>query len=106
MWAAAKYRAESKGIPFSITREDIWAVWTDRCPVFGFELQENLGSGRGVSRLSFSLDRIEPSEGYVPGNIQVLSQRANAMKSDATVEELLQFAAWIQATYGALTLGD
>jgi hypothetical protein len=35
-----------------------------------------------------SLDRIVPEKGYVAGNIRVISQRANRIKSNATVEEL------------------
>lgn len=105
MWTAAKSRAARKGIEFAITREDIRQIWTDTCPVFGYELAPHRTGTREHSRSSFSLDRIDPQKGYVPGNIQILSQRANSMKSDASPDELLQFAAWIQATYGALRGG-
>jgi hypothetical protein len=35
-----------------------------------------------------SLDRIDPSKGYVKGNVRVISARANLLKNDATVGEL------------------
>jgi hypothetical protein len=35
-----------------------------------------------------SLDKIIPSLGYVRGNVQVISQRANSIKRDATLAEL------------------
>lgn len=101
MWSSAKARASKQGIEFSITREDIRQVWTDTCPVFGYELRQNQDGTHGHVRESWSLDRIDNSKGYVPGNIQILSYRANSMKSDATPEELLQLADWIYKTYGA-----
>jgi hypothetical protein len=56
--------------------------------------------------LSPSLDRIKPELGYVPGNIQVISARANVMKNDATPEELLAFANWVYRTYGRVDRGE
>lgn len=48
------------------------------------------------TRYAPSLDRIDPSLGYVPGNIVVMSRRANEIKSDASGEEVLKVAHWIQ----------
>jgi hypothetical protein len=98
MWGSANARAKRKGIPFTITRDDIRQVWTETCPVFGYSLRRH--EGRGAHRESYSLDRIDNAKGYVPGNIQILSQRANAMKGDGTPEDLLRFADWIYETYG------
>lgn len=46
-----------------------------------------------------SIDRITPSDGYVIGNVTWVSNQANAMKSDASPEELLLFAEWIRNKY-------
>lgn len=35
-----------------------------------------------------SLDKFKPALGYMPGNIAVISFRANQLKGDATLEEL------------------
>jgi hypothetical protein len=35
-----------------------------------------------------SIDRIDPSKGYTPDNVWLISQRANRIKNDATPEEL------------------
>ena len=36
---------------------------------------------------SKSLDRIDPTKGYVPGNIRVISSRANILLNNMTAEE-------------------
>jgi hypothetical protein len=41
---------------------------------------------------SYSLDRRNNDLGYVPGNVVVVSLRANQLKNDATVTELRQLA--------------
>lgn len=96
MWASAKQRATEKGVPFTITVEDIEAIWTDRCPILDIELQRGTGCQTAASP---SLDRIRPELGYVPGNIQILSLQANAMKSNATREQLIRFAEWVNSNW-------
>lgn len=38
------------------------------------------------------------NRGYVPGNIRVISNRANLLKSDATVEELRKVIDYMEET--------
>lgn len=83
MFYAAKCRAKRLGIPFTISKSDIFVPKV--CPVLGVELK--VGAGLNGDN-SPSLDRINPSFGYVPGNIAVISYRANRIKNDATIEEL------------------
>ena len=83
MWRRAKARAKKAGLEFSIEVEDIFIP--KNCPVFGFKLEFNIG---GFKDNSASLDRIDNSKGYVKGNIQVISYKANAMKNSATFEEV------------------
>lgn len=68
------------------------AIAPEKCPVFGFILERN---NQGFSPKSPSVDRINPHGGYVRGNIQIISMKANAMKSDASQEDLEMFAKWI-----------
>lgn len=85
----AKRRAKEKGIPFDIVYADVTIPAV--CPILGIPLAVGLGSwggNGGPTDNSPSLDRIIPSLGYVKGNIQVISNRANRFKSDATIEEL------------------
>jgi hypothetical protein len=92
---AAKSRAKEKGVPFTLTPDYVRSLVVDRCPVLGIELDYASKNGRGLAHNSATVDRIIPSLGYVPGNVQVLSARANMMKSDASPEELLLFANWV-----------
>lgn len=76
-------RAKSKNLPFSITKNDISVP--SHCPILGIPLL----SGQEHCRDNWpSIDRIIPALGYIPGNIIVISSRANRIKNDATVEEL------------------
>jgi hypothetical protein len=79
----AKRRATKFGIPFTITKDDI--VVPEVCPILGIKLKRG---GRGGSASSPSLDRVIPALGYIKSNIQVISNKANAMKNDATFEEI------------------
>ena len=89
MLAGAKMRAKQQGVPFSITADDI--VIPDVCPVLGIELV--LGQER-ASNSSPSLDKIIPALGYVPGNCLVVSNRANTLKNNATIQELQALASY------------
>ena len=92
MLTRTRQRAKKQNVPCTITEGDIYIP--DNCPVFGFPLVRKIGSFGGAFN-SPSLDKIIPSLGYVPGNIQVISNLANKMKNDATSEQLILFAQWI-----------
>lgn len=80
--SAAKIRAKSQGVPFDLTVEDI--IIPDCCPVLGIPLR--VGDGYKTHN-SPSLDKFIPKLGYVKGNVHVISDRANTLKSNGTVEE-------------------
>ena len=79
----AKQRAKKLGVRFDLKLEDIQIP--KFCPVLGIELKPNKEMSGDSSP---SVDRIHPERGYVKGNIQIISQRANQIKSDSTIEEL------------------
>lgn len=93
MFYAAKRRAKKLGVPFDISVVDI--IIPDTCPILGLTLMLNDGGSRANSP---SLDRIVPSLGYVKGNVQVISHKANTMKNDASADELRMFAEWVKRT--------
>ena len=82
IWSRTKSRAKLKGLEFNITVQDI--VIPDVCPVFNVPFDSN--------SLDFtaSIDRIDSSKGYTKENIQIISNKANRIKSNATKEEILK----------------
>jgi len=80
MWYRAKRRAKLEGSPFSISVGDV--VIPAVCPVFGQPLK--------ILDIDWtpSLDRLRPKLGYVPGNVRVISNKANRYKNDANVDEI------------------
>lgn len=89
MLTASRLRAKVLDIPHSICKADI--VIPKICPVLGIPLKVSRKS-RGPQNNSPTLDRINPALGYVAGNVIVISWRANRLKSDATIEELIALA--------------
>lgn len=80
-----KTRANKRGLPFDLTISDI--VIPPTCPVLGIPLKINYGGDGPATDNSPSIDRIKPELGYVRGNIQIISKRANTIKSFGTIEE-------------------
>ena len=96
MHQRAKQRAKRLGREFTLKVEDISIP--AMCPILGIPLVVHRGNS-GAFADSPSLDRTDNDRGYTKDNIRVLSQRANQMKGDASVEELLAFADWIIKEY-------
>ncbi len=82
----AKDRAKVRGLELDIGEEDIKIP--EVCPVLGIPLVQHWGDGSGYFPDSPSIDRIDNNKGYVKGNIAVISNKANMIKRNATVEEL------------------
>ena len=81
----ARDRARDNNLPFNLEVSDI--IIPEECPI----LKNPFVVG---TQYAPSLDRIVPELGYVKGNVWVISRKANAMKQDATIEELRRFAEW------------
>lgn len=80
----ARSRAKKSGIKFSITEKDFVPV--THCPLLGIRLNFSIRK-RGTSNNSPTIDRITPKLGYVPGNVWVISGKANRIKNDASFKE-------------------
>jgi len=88
LYNTAKQRAKNRGLEFNISVQDI--TIPDHCPILKIKLNKVWGSSQqsNSDRANVaSLDRIDARQGYVAGNILVVSYRANILKSNGTAEE-------------------
>lgn len=89
-YGSAKRGAKERGLVFDLTSEYVESIFPTHCPVFHVSWE------RGARhKFRPTIDRIDSSKGYTPGNVQFISHLANTMKSQATQEELKEFAQWV-----------
>lgn len=86
LWSIAQKRARKLQIPFTITKEDIQIP--ERCPITGDLIDLLISDKKQSYQTGASLDKVDNSLGYIPGNVRVISRKANRMKSDLSIEQL------------------
>tara|TARA_S200002703_G_scaffold114343_1_gene99817 strand:+ start:36 stop:614 length:579 start_codon:yes stop_codon:yes gene_type:complete len=90
----AKKRAKAKCRDFTITVEDIEKVDAAICPILEIPMKrykQQYEGGAGYQMPdSKTLDRIDPSKGYTPDNIRVISWAANKMLGNWDLVVLLK----------------
>ncbi len=83
---AAKGRSNKTGIPFDLTLDYLRLLAEQqeyKCALTGKPMIPKGGWDTP------SLDKIDPNLGYVKGNVQWVTKRANTFKSNLSVEQLL-----------------
>lgn len=85
-----KQSAKKRNIEFTLTIMDINDLsFPITCPVLGIPLHWNRGSPKDDS---YSIDRVDTTQGYVAGNLEVISFKANRAKNNLTEEEMSKFS--------------
>ena len=90
---AARKRAKAAGLPHTITPDDLYIP--THCPILGVELDYVNLSGK-LKDNSPSLDRVENSLGYVPGNVRVISFAANRLKKNYSADTFRKLIAYME----------
>ena len=90
----ARKRAKVKNIPFDLVASDI--IIPEYCPILKIKLQKGKGV---VCDTSPTLDRIDNKKGYTIDNIQVISSKANRIKTNASWEEILKVANYMKGIH-------
>lgn len=93
--AQAKQRVKKSKVPFDIEEKDLLPLPTI-CPVLGLTLIYGANTGGSPHPCSASLDRFIDSKGYVKGNVNIISWRANEIKKNATAQELKDVADYVE----------
>jgi hypothetical protein len=93
LWRIAKARAAVTGTPFTVTAEEVAAVWPADwcCPALGTAFPDD---GRRDVPTAPTLTRLDPRRGYAVGNIVVCSRAAAAAITSLLPSELRRVAAW------------
>lgn len=88
----ARRRAARLSVPFDLTVDDLLGRLGNGCPIFG----TNWPIEGGRTGNSPSVDRLDPTRGYVRDNIAIISYRANTIKQNATAQEIQRLATWMR----------
>jgi hypothetical protein len=83
----AKNSAASRNLEFTVTEADFEDLPT-HCPILGLELKYSNAEPKKGDPAIASLDRKDNSKGYVPGNVFIISHKANTLKGSASLAEL------------------
>ena len=100
LYTTAKRRAKASGLDFNIDIEDIHIP--DHCPILGIKIYKQWGltEQTHIARSNNpSLDRIDSSKGYIKGNVEVISYRANTLKKNGSSSEHQKIADYIKRYY-------
>lgn len=95
-----RLRAARKGVAFDLTKDTFHKMYHDqqgKCRYCGVEFC--LTNTKHARRDSPSTDRIVPAEGYVCNNVVLCCHRCNAIKQDATPEELQTIATAVASLF-------
>jgi hypothetical protein len=98
MFRNARIRAKRRGLPFDLDEQWIMDMFGNQrvCPIMshsGEDYELDWYSKFIVDR-SPSLDRVDNSKGYTKDNVWVISQLANKMKNNASLDQLRCFASF------------
>jgi hypothetical protein len=93
----ARSRSKKKGYKTDLTTEylkEIWDKQNGTCPYTGIKMEiSRTSQDEDIKKtpIKASLDRIDPSIGYIKGNVEFVCYCINVMKNDFTKQEMIDF---------------
>lgn len=108
LWSSVKHNAKTRGLDLTVTIEQAWDLFIAQercCALSGLPLRFCRIKKGGWSGQTASLDRIDSSKGYVPGNVQWVHKHVNIMKQDMSDETFIGWCMTIAHHAGAARPG-
>lgn len=96
----ARDRAKKHNLQFDITLDYLLQLWEQQsgiCALSGINMTCSRFNGR--THTNVSIDRINPTDGYIKGNIQLVCMACNQIKSDMTDFQMYNFCKHIVDHY-------
>tara|TARA_R110000824_G_scaffold385582_1_gene579876 strand:- start:59 stop:730 length:672 start_codon:yes stop_codon:yes gene_type:complete len=104
LMSTTRTRARLRGMEHNLDRQylmelmgyerfDYWDPEKEICPALKIPY-DFMSRGKGGRYNSKSIDRKDPTKGYIKDNIRFISRQANSMIVNSTVEQQLQVAVW------------
>lgn len=90
-WSQIRSDKKAKGREFNIIPDDL--ELPELCPILNIPIDY---SGKDPN-CKWTMDCLVPSKGYTKGNVHIISNRANRIKNDGTIEEHLLIAKWMKS---------
>lgn len=90
--ATVKSRAKDRNLEFNLDIGDI--IIPDFCPILKIPLF--VGDTKHCDN-SPSLDRSDSSKGYIKGNVEIISYRANMLKNNGSLEEFEMLVSYLKS---------
>lgn len=95
-----KRRGTTKGVPVNLSLNEFRQIYDNApsvCPVLGIPMAACRDAHEDGSA---SVDRLVPEIGYTTDNIRIISNKANRIKNEGSVEDHLRVASWVWLEQG------
>jgi hypothetical protein len=92
LWSQITTNAQRRGYKFDLSLEQVWNIFIEqnrKCALSGLELK--IGNRHKMEETTASLDRIDSTKGYIPGNVQWVHKNINWMKQDFCQRDFIKY---------------
>jgi hypothetical protein len=97
---SAKQRAKQKKLEYNLTAEWAKRIWTGTCAISGLPFGTTFDGRPGPRMYAPSIDRIDPSKGYIQSNCRFILMAVNSLKHTVTDLDMAYIAAAILTNNG------